>query len=73
MAIISQCLYCGKEVLHSASSMPLCEDHDGKRERKNLERDRWNRLTIEQKLDELKEMLDEHLANPPFDSNTLIG
>lgn len=73
MALLSQCLYCDKMVSHSVSGDPLCEDHDGKKEAKEKERLRWGALSVEQKLDELKARLDDHLENPPWDMNTPIG
>ncbi len=73
MAILSKCMYCDKMVSHRVSSLPICEDHDGSKDRAERDRVRWNALTIEQKLDELKARLDHHINNPPFDSTTPIG
>jgi len=73
MAILSKCLYCDKMASHSASSPPLCEDHDGRKAHREAEKKRWNALTIDEKLNELKARLDDHIENTYWNVNPLIG
>lgn len=55
MAIIENCAKCGTPFTTRASSFKfLCENCDGSKEREQTERDRWNSLTQDQKLDEIK-------------------
>lgn len=72
MALLSPCCRCGKEISHSASEIPLCDDCSGKNLAKANEKKRWDNLTIEQKLDELKNRLDQ-LDNIDVWSNNRIG
>ena len=52
MALLEKCLYCDTLVTVDYSEDPLCEIHNGK---DIAEKERWAKLTILQKLDELKE------------------
>lgn len=55
MAIDVRCANCGYSFVTSVSSGKwLCENCDGSRERKQAERDRWNALTQDQKIEEIK-------------------
>ena len=63
MAILSSCAGCGKLFGHMASdSRDLCEKCDGSAERAAAEEARWRGLSVDEKLNELRQGL-KNLTN----------
>ena len=58
MAIMSKCVMCDEMVSHSASGIPLCDEHSGRNAAIKAEHERWSKLTVSEKLDELKTQVD---------------
>ncbi len=59
MAVDWSCHGCGKNVTGSASRYgSMCEDCDGTTAARKAEVQRWASLTLEQKVEELKQRLD---------------
>jgi hypothetical protein len=59
MAINITCWKCQKEFMTSASNYgALCDDCNGVNEAKRKDEERWRTLTVEQKLDELRKMIE---------------
>lgn len=58
MAILSECLGCGKEVFCRVNELPYCDKCSGNEAARQKEQQRWNALTVEEKLDELKTRVD---------------
>jgi hypothetical protein len=71
MALLDKCMYCPKEVCHRASELPICDDCSGVNERKRAEILRWNGLSLEEKVEELRNRM-EQLENRS-DPYGLIG
>lgn len=58
MAILEFCWKCKKEFCTSATyASGLCDDCNGTNEAKRLEEERWQALTLEQKVDELRQLV----------------
>lgn len=55
MAILLNCRNCGTPFTSSVSAYKsLCDECDGTNERNRQEEDRWKALTVEEKLNELR-------------------
>ena len=58
MAILSSCSKCGSDFMHNPSDSRIyCENCDGSKELAAKEGDRWASLSINEKLNELKQMI----------------
>jgi len=68
MALLMPCWGCGKEFMTSAChGSSYCDDCNGNTAAKVKEKDRWNALTADQKIEELLarvELLERHECNP---------
>ena len=59
MAILSRCMNCKKDFGHSVNDgRYLCRECDGTKEHERAEAERWAALSVDEKLNELKERLD---------------
>ncbi len=59
MAIILNCVHCGKDFMTSACHGSIfCDDCNGVNAAKQQELDRWQALSLEEKVDELKFKVD---------------
>lgn len=68
MALLMNCWKCDKEFMTSAChGSSYCDDCNGVNEAKQKERERWDALTNEQKIEELLgrvQSLERHECNP---------
>ncbi len=58
MALLSACVWCGQLTMHSASELPQCDRCSGREEERAAEAARWAGLSLEQKVEELKTVVD---------------
>jgi len=58
MAIVEACDQCGVLCSHSSSEPALCDECSGLNAARAAETARWESLTVEQKIEELKQRLD---------------
>jgi hypothetical protein len=56
MAILLSCTECGKDFMCSRFSF-LCQDCDGTNDKRRAEEERWAALSIEDKVNELRNMI----------------